>query len=293
MATSLLDMSNFGDFAAQQLDLEFKYDSHMASSFDFQDATQGWQPAGYTMSPGQHMTPQMYNGQQYPFPNQNFVGKHPDLAEQFQCQYPEVGSDHSSPSSTNPNLLTPPIFNGGVMQMSPPALMANHHWGQTQNVKVEQPHLELQEPTPLRRDSCYTDKLTANLDYTQIPVSSVPSQHGTPLLQSPVPERKARPTQRRRRSEYAEPGSERATYLEKNRQAASKCRNKQRRQQEELVEVARDAERKNKVLKAEVESLQTGMRELMDIMCQHTECADTRIRQYVQRGADRLASGGG
>lgn len=97
---------------------------------------------------------------------------------------------------------------------------------------------------------------------------------------------------RRRGSEYAEPGSARAVYLEKNRKAASKCRTKQKRQQEELVETARDVERRNRILKAEVEMLKSGMRELMELVGQHTECPDTRLKLYVQREADRLATGG-
>lgn len=99
------------------------------------------------------------------------------------------------------------------------------------------------------------------------------------------------PGGRRRRSENAEPGSARAIYLEKNRKAASKCRSKQKMQQEDLVETAREVERKNRALKAEVEMLKGGMRELMDIVSQHNDCADGRLRTYVQREADRLASG--
>lgn len=98
---------------------------------------------------------------------------------------------------------------------------------------------------------------------------------------------------RRRGSEYAEPGSARAIYLEKNRKAASKCRSKQKRQQDELVETARDVERRNRILKAEVEILKSGMRELMEIVGQHTECPDARLKLYVQREADRLVSQSG
>ncbi|KAF1361472.1 hypothetical protein EJ07DRAFT_176162 [Lizonia empirigonia] len=98
-------------------------------------------------------------------------------------------------------------------------------------------------------------------------------------------------SERRRGSEYAEPGSARAIYLEKNRKAASKCRSKQKRQQEELVETARDVERRNKILKAEVEILKSGMQELMQLVGQHTECPDTRLKLYLQREADRLATG--
>lgn len=96
---------------------------------------------------------------------------------------------------------------------------------------------------------------------------------------------------RRRGSEYAEPGSARAIYLEKNRKAASKCRSKQKRQQEELVEAAREAERRNKILKAEVEILRGGMRDLMELVGQHSDCPDARLKLYVQREADRLATG--
>ncbi|KAJ4377020.1 hypothetical protein N0V86_006459 [Didymella sp. IMI 355093] len=96
---------------------------------------------------------------------------------------------------------------------------------------------------------------------------------------------------RRRGSEYAEPGSARAIYLEKNRKAASKCRSKQKRQQEELVEAAREVERRNKILKAEVEILKSGMRDLMELVGQHSGCPDARLKLYVQREADRLATG--
>jgi hypothetical protein len=98
---------------------------------------------------------------------------------------------------------------------------------------------------------------------------------------------------RRRGSEYAEPGSARAVYLEKNRKAASKCRSKQKRQQEELVETARHVERQNKMLKAEVDMLKSDMRGLMELVGQHSDCPDTRLKRYVQREADRLVTGGG
>jgi hypothetical protein len=111
-------------------------------------------------------------------------------------------------------------------------------------------------------------------------------------LEDPSPTTSQSSSARRRRSEYAEPGSARAVYLEKNRKAASKCRSKQKREQEELVETARDVERRNRALKAEVDFLRGGLRELMEIVAQHSTCPDTRLRTYVQREADRLASDG-
>ncbi|KAF2258193.1 hypothetical protein CC78DRAFT_423505, partial [Lojkania enalia] len=75
--------------------------------------------------------------------------------------------------------------------------------------------------------------------------------------------------------------SARAIYLEKNRKAASKCRSKQKKQQEQLVETARVVERQNKMLKAEVELLRGDMRELMQLVGQHSHCPDARLRNYL------------
>lgn len=99
-------------------------------------------------------------------------------------------------------------------------------------------------------------------------------------------------TGRRRRSENVVPGSARAIYLEKNRKAASKCRTKQKRQQEDLIEAARDQERRNKVLKSEVEILKSDLRDLMEMVGAHNDCPDARLRKYIQMEADRLAAKG-
>lgn len=61
-------------------------------------------------------------------------------------------------------------------------------------------------------------------------------------------------------------------------------------QQQELVETAREMERKNKQLKAEVEFLKSDMRDLMMIVGRHSDCPDGRLKTYVQREADRLIS---
>lgn len=108
--------------------------------------------------------------------------------------------------------------------------------------------------------------------------------------QSPPPSQST--VGRRRGSKFAEPGSARAIYLENNRKAASKCRGKQKQQQEELVEKAREVERLNKILKAEVEILKSGVRDLMELVGQHSNCPDARLRLYLQLEADRLATGG-
>lgn len=99
-------------------------------------------------------------------------------------------------------------------------------------------------------------------------------------------------TDKRRILDTVEPGSARAIYLEKNRKAASKCRTKQKRQHDNLVETAQEAERKNKVLKVEVELLKSDLRDLMELVERHNECPDGRLRKNVQRKADRLSARG-
>lgn len=79
-------------------------------------------------------------------------------------------------------------------------------------------------------------------------------------------------------------------YLMKNRNAARKCRNKQKKEQDDLVETVRDAEQTNKVLKAKVAILEEDLRDLMEIVGQHRYCLDNKLRMYVQREAHRVAS---
>lgn len=98
------------------------------------------------------------------------------------------------------------------------------------------------------------------------------------------------PSLQARRRSHAEPGSARAIYLEKNRMAAEKCRSKQKMQQEILVEMVRDMERRNKQLKAEVEFLKGNMMDLVRIAIQHNSCVDQRFSGYLQRKAVQLAT---
>lgn len=131
---------------------------------------------------------------------------------------------------------------------------------------VEPPHLD-----GTQNAVHYTDSIAAQ---TRTASSRKPSRVG-----------------RKRKMEQAEPGSDRAIYLEKNRQAASKCRNKQKRQQDHLVDQAREFQVRNKCLKAEVDLLQHELRVYMEYAGHHHQCLDTRLAIYLQREADRLSSG--
>jgi cyclic AMP-dependent transcription factor ATF-2 len=63
-------------------------------------------------------------------------------------------------------------------------------------------------------------------------------------------------------------------------------------EQEKLVEDAREAERKNRWLKEEVEILQAELRNIKETVGRHANCPDRRMTQYLQREADRLAAAG-
>lgn len=145
----------------------------------------------------------------------------------------------------------------------------------------------------LDRNLCYA--VPSNLTLSTNDIKPPSSKRPYDSLQSNIGSRSAvglrAQMRRRRRSEHVEPVSARAVYLEKNREAASKCRSKQKRQQAELVETARDVERRNVALKAEVEMLRSALLDLVEFMCKHVDCGDARLRAYIQRRADQLATG--
>jgi hypothetical protein len=168
----------------------------------------------------------------------------------------------------------------------------------TQTIAPQQMRFEPDESSPASYKSSTSDPRhsmstnstddTGNSQQTDFGRGSISSQTSH---EPQSPSTKQHSAGRRRKTEHVDPGSARATYLEKNRRAASKCRTKQKRQQEDLVEQAREFERRNKLLNAEVAMLQDDVRGLMEIVGQHTDCPDTRLRRYVQREADRLATG--
>jgi hypothetical protein len=152
---------------------------------------------------------------------------------------------------------------------------------------LSSPYLYSASKSYCTRAAASTDSTNSHQKYAADSSSTSQTSHkSTPTTTKP------HTIGRKRKSESIEPDSARAVYLEKNRKAASKCRSKQKRQQEDLVEEARKVERKNKVLKAEVELLRLDICDLMTLVAQHSNCGDMRLSTYLQRGADRLAAAG-
>ncbi|MCJ1332369.1 hypothetical protein MMC10_009061 [Thelotrema lepadinum] len=78
-------------------------------------------------------------------------------------------------------------------------------------------------------------------------------------------------------SEHGEEGEKRSKFLERNRVAASKCRQKKKEHNAQLEQKAKNLERENAVLKMTMEALQTEKITLMTHMAMHTpETCDCR-----------------
>jgi cyclic AMP-dependent transcription factor ATF-2 len=157
---------------------------------------------------------------------------------------------------------------------------------------------DIENPPPSSNASLCSRRLSdsneePNHSMTEFERSTVPTQaqHGgvQDASEMPLPTKKHRKGGRKRSSEPVEPGSARSIYLDKNRKAASKCRRKQKEHEEDLVELARNVERKNKVLKVEAAILRDSKQELLNMVAQHVNCPNSRMGAYLQREADRIA----
>lgn len=87
-------------------------------------------------------------------------------------------------------------------------------------------------------------------------------------------------------SHSGDPSRER--HLEKNRQAASRCRMRQKRKVEELERLAKESQWMNKLLNNEATKLRAELGTLKNIAAEHSNCPDDRLAKYIQRVADRL-----
>jgi hypothetical protein len=165
-------------------------------------------------------------------------------------------------------------------------------------VSPSQTYYDTENPLLSSKTSLCSQRLAESSEEPNPTITEV--EQGTVLTQAqhenaqdasemPLPTKKHRKGGRKRSSEPVEPGSARSIYLDKNRKAASKCRRKQKEHEEDLVELARNVERKNKVLKVEAAILRDSKQELLHMVAQHVNCPNSRMGAYLQREADRVA----
>ncbi|TGZ76468.1 hypothetical protein EX30DRAFT_246903 [Ascodesmis nigricans] len=86
--------------------------------------------------------------------------------------------------------------------------------------------------------------------------------------------------------------AKRKRFLERNRVAASKCRQKKKAWMQDLEQEAREAQAMSKQLKACVSMFKEEILQLKSELLKHNTCDCTPIRQYLSNEALRLAEGG-
>jgi cyclic AMP-dependent transcription factor ATF-2 len=266
MLTDVLSAQSFGGFGCREPDLDVRMASDISNLYGAHD---GWRPPPQDNNPGVATANYMH---------------------------------HTMPFTTIPTTTAPLNFDPTNAYSVPLTFTASNATPQNQHglsLSPVQTRFNPSETSPQSYSSSSFDHSNAHVatnfsepsSENQEMTSAQSHDNSSTMFQSHSPTLKRRSVGRRRKSELTEIGSARAIYLEKNRKAASKCRNKQKRQQEDLIEEARNTERRNRVLKAEVEMLRGDVHDLMDIVGLHANCPDSRLRLYVQREADRLATG--
>ncbi|BFZ57711.1 hypothetical protein PYCC9005_004764 [Savitreella phatthalungensis] len=87
--------------------------------------------------------------------------------------------------------------------------------------------------------------------------------------------------------------TKRATFLERNRIAASKCRHKKKEWTNNLEAAARQASQQSRELQAIVAELQHELMHYQNELLMHQNCEDCEIQSYLQQLAARAAAANG
>ena len=127
-------------------------------------------------------------------------------------------------------------------------------------------------------------KSTSSSDCTKRKTSAV----GKPEAHAP-PKRVRKSTARSRNSASIDPNdpdeSRRSKFLERNRVAASKCRQKKKEWTQNLENKARDLQRHNQELRLIIDSCKEEILFLKEEMLKHTVCGCPSIQEYLKGGA--------
>lgn len=119
--------------------------------------------------------------------------------------------------------------------------------------------------------------------------------HATAAGEAPEPKRKRRSTGKRQSSSNADESPEtdekRTKFLERNRVAASKCRQKKKEWTSNLEERARQLQANKTQLSVMASSLRDEVLYLKGEMLEHKNCGCSRIRDYLSREAMVLSGG--
>ncbi|KAL6882846.1 hypothetical protein HDV57DRAFT_461832 [Trichoderma longibrachiatum] len=113
-------------------------------------------------------------------------------------------------------------------------------------------------------------------------ISAGPSESGTRSTDDNTPKTaKAKGTRRRCRSE----AEKRDVIKQRNRVAASKCRQKKKEKVDELKEMKSSLERRNSELQLEYQRLRQELGQVKSHLIRHTDCNDPNIDRWVENEA--------
>jgi hypothetical protein len=103
-----------------------------------------------------------------------------------------------------------------------------------------------------------------------------------PSDSAPKPKRQRRSRKKKQESDD-EKLKKREKFLERNREAAQKCRVKKKQQTSKLEEDAKLAQRINMGLRLDLQHLYQQVHELREILSAHSVCTDPKVAEYYQR----------
>lgn len=113
----------------------------------------------------------------------------------------------------------------------------------------------------------------------------IPFPSTTPLL--PRRRRPRKPRAKPQLSEEEE-AAKREKFLERNRVAAGKCREKRKSWMTELEDAKLELEERNSRLRAEHGALQVEFNQMRALLMQHASCGDARINKWIENEAKRF-----
>jgi hypothetical protein len=93
-------------------------------------------------------------------------------------------------------------------------------------------------------------------------------------------------------SEELEPDDpKRSKFLERNRKAASKCREKKKQWMQDLEDARADLEKRHRLLQADFSALVEEVSQLKNQLMVHSGCHDANIDKWIEREARRFVHG--
>ncbi|KEY72649.1 hypothetical protein S7711_09762 [Stachybotrys chartarum IBT 7711] len=122
-------------------------------------------------------------------------------------------------------------------------------------------------------------------DSSSIPTST---KRSPPSIPAEKIHHKERKSQKQQQPIKHNKGTRRITFLERNRQAASKCRQKKKEQMHKLEETNYDLEMRHSDLQKEYDRLLADVIELKNLLISHACCNDANIDSWIEGEARKI-----